>query len=144
MVLARELIDAALVSSTDECILWPLGRGGSRSAYGRWRGPVGAFSRYVHRQVCFEAHGKPKEKQQAEHLCGNGLCYNPRHLSWATVAENNQRKREHGTYGSVYGPKTVAEVKRRLDRGEVQRRVAEDMGIPYTTVNHISTGRRWA
>jgi hypothetical protein len=48
--------------------------------------------------MCIAAHGKPKRDDlHAAHSCGNPQCVNPKHIRWATPAENNQDKILHGT-----------------------------------------------
>lgn len=39
----------------------------------------------AHAYVCAHAHGpRPSLKHEATHSCGERLCCNPKHLSWAT------------------------------------------------------------
>ena len=52
----------------------------------------------VHRLVCKAFHGVPPIEMEAAHRDGNSLNNSPDNLVWATRAENEQHKREHGTY----------------------------------------------
>lgn len=53
----------------------------------------------VHRIVCMAFHGMPKDaKLAAAHLDGNAHNNKPENLAWATASENEQMKKEHGTY----------------------------------------------
>lgn len=84
-------VEAAVTSSTDECILWPFGK---RGRYGRVY--VNGKTVSVHRYVCERTYGPcPPDKQHAAHRCGVHLCINPRHVRWATCAENEADKFIH-------------------------------------------------
>lgn len=73
----------ALASDTDECIIWP--HGVTTSGYPS----MGAGKPRAHRYVCEQKHGPaPKGRNDAAHSCLNRLCINPKHLRWATRAEN--------------------------------------------------------
>lgn len=87
----QAVVDAALWSSTDECILWPFN---PNRDYGSHAGAP------AHRLVCIAAHGPPSDPRlQAAHLCGVCKCVNPRHLRWATPYVNNVLDRKaHGTF----------------------------------------------
>jgi hypothetical protein len=72
----------------DECLMWPF--------------PWSKFDYYpkikyrlkstkVHRAVCLEVYGPPPDgKPEVAHSCGRGIegCCNPKHLRWASRAEN--------------------------------------------------------
>lgn len=84
----------ALVSDTDECVIWPFSS--NNNGYGTFA--VGHKKWLAHRYVCFQSHGKPEsECLEAAHSCGVRKCCNPRHVRWATAAENEQDKLDHGT-----------------------------------------------
>lgn len=80
----------------DECLKWPF------ASYKDGRGQVTIDKRTLqsHRVMCELAHGKPPTlKHEAAHSCGKGHegCVNPKHLRWATHAENVADKELHGT-----------------------------------------------
>lgn len=78
----------------DECLIWPFGK--SDTGYGTLNvdGVVGG----THRFMCKMAHGEPPSPDlQAAHSCGVRACVNPKHLRWATQAENEADKIIHGT-----------------------------------------------
>lgn len=91
---AKQWIQDALASDTDECILWPYAL--LRNGYGQ-ANHFGKAAR-VHRLVCISAHGHaPTEKHEAAHNCGNRACANPRHIRWATPKQNHADQILHGT-----------------------------------------------
>lgn len=89
-----EFLRRAVGDDHDECVLWPF------TQYSNGYGSVWHEGRLwgAHRLACRLRHGEPSDPQlQAAHKCGNKLCINPRHLRWATQAENEQDKLKHGT-----------------------------------------------
>lgn len=129
-----------------------------------WQGKVGNHgygviwldatrTRTTHR-VAFElAHGAIK-KTCVCHRCDNRLCCNPAHLFQGSRADNNRdmfakgRNKAPGLKGSRHGcaklsEQQVAQIRARVAAGEVQRRVAEEFGVHYTTVNNIVKRDNW-
>lgn len=86
-------LESAATMESDKCYLWPfaVGTGG----YGNVN--LGGKYTNAHRVVCRLAHGEPDvDGLEAAHSCGNRLCCNPKHLSWATHIENETHKVAHG------------------------------------------------
>lgn len=80
--------NTVLAYTGDECLMWPFPW--SKSDYYP-KIKYGAKSMKVHRAVCFEVYGPPPAgKPEAAHSCGRGIdgCCNPKHLRWASRAEN--------------------------------------------------------
>lgn len=81
----------------DECLTWPFGRHQDGRAGGV---KISGRAVMAARAMCELAHGKPPTPDhEAAHSCGNGNegCINPKHLRWATSAENKADMVEHGT-----------------------------------------------
>ena len=81
---------------SDDCLIWPFSVGD----HGRGTMTVDRRAMSAPRYMCMLAHGAPPaESMQTAHSCGNGHigCMNPRHLRWATAAENESDKAMHGT-----------------------------------------------
>lgn len=92
---AQQWLDDHVGYEGDSCLLWPFGH--SSTGYGtvNYYGTVGG----AHRFMCRLAHGEPPSPDmQAAHRCGVRSCVNPKHLRWATQAENEADKIIHGTY----------------------------------------------
>ena len=90
------LQEVVLPFDRDECLTWPYTKNGG--GYGQIR--VGYKKLLVHRIVCEEVNGPPPTpKHEAAHNCGKGHlgCCAPKHLRWATRAENQADRHIHGT-----------------------------------------------
>lgn len=139
--------ERALQCNTDECIEWPFGKRGA--GYGQTY--LTGKSDGAHVYICRIAHGeKPSVKDQVAHSCGNRLCVNPRHLRWATRAENEADKIKHGTNNNgmrnvraKLADDAVMEIRNR--RGvETQKELAKRFGVSVSAICDIQVGRSWA
>ena len=146
----QAFIQAVLKQDTDECVEWSYPYNtGTGYADISWDGR----GTYAHRVMCILAHGEPSSpKLVAAHSCGNRRCMNPKHLRWATYAENEADKHRHGT--SMKGkPGRMIKLTeedliaiRNLRGVKSQREIAEQYGVHQVTVSEIQTGKygAWA
>lgn len=110
----------------------------------------------VHRLVCRAFHGQPAAGQEVSHLDGNPLNNNASNLEWATHSENEQQKRQHGTYARpiVYGkpwqkkrgPKVSlhpqsAYIIDMLSRGATTMDVATNLGMSKSGAHNVIKNR---
>jgi hypothetical protein len=133
--------------SGDDCLEWPFGTNQGGYSNVRYDGrSAGAY-----RVMCEMAHGNaPFPRAEAAHSCGNRGCVNPKHLRWATRAENHADMKSHGT--SITGSRNgwaklkeddVLRIKRRLQLGETAVSVAKDFNVSQYAIYDIKQGRRW-
>jgi hypothetical protein len=147
----RESIDILrelMALETDECIDWPAGQasrgyGALHLAGKKWR---------ANRLACVLAHGPaPADRPHAAHSCGRPICVNPRHLRWASPAENSRDRLNHGTYlRGTRAPRNrlteddVRAVRKMIASGLTHREVAQRFGVHLGTVTSIINGSNWA
>ncbi len=140
-------LNSALLSVTDECIIWPFS---IDSAGYPSMGIEGHKTGRVHRIVCQKTHGDaPKGFYDASHSCGNRKCINKRHLRWATRAENAEDKRLHGTlpfgekvWSAKLTQKDVIEIK--LLAGTMsQKKLAIRYGVNQANISRLLRGEQW-
>lgn len=140
---------AALKAATsydgEDCLIWP---------YAKVRGYgivwLDGRKRSVHRYVCDVVHGPaPTSKHEVAHSCGNNSCCNPKHLRWATSAENQADKLIHGTsnrgerHGCAKLTKSEALAIIGL-RGEMsQNKLAARFGVSRAAIRLIHSGETW-
>lgn len=133
----EEFIEAALLSSTDDCIDWPFAL--SPSGYGLFE------QGRAHIVVCERAHGPRPEGLQVCHSCADHPhCVNPRHLRWdtpkANVADRERDRKAKGLRG--YGAKlSVAQVEqiraRYLAGGVSQQALADEYGVSQNAISKL-------
>lgn len=94
---ARKFVEAAAMSSLDECIAFPYSR--DSSGYGHLNVDSGRFVGAHVYSAELRLGPKPSPKHEACHTCGNGDlgCVNGKHLYWGTRKENVADMIEHGT-----------------------------------------------
>jgi hypothetical protein len=101
----------------------------------------------VHRLVCIAFHGPPpSDKHETAHWDGSKDNNVPDNLRWATGTENQlDRHRHHAAFitNNKITASTAAEVKARLQAGQMQKVIASDLGITKAIVGHIARGNAW-
>jgi len=139
-------IGGALVTETDECIVWPF----NTTTKGYPSARINEKQALAHRHMCTLAHGEPpSEGLHAAHECGNRRCMNKRHLSWKTPKENEQDKFRHGTRKIGVSPsaKLTAEkvygMRLMVKAGASCASTAEAFGVSRVAGWAAATGKTW-
>lgn len=143
-------LEALLEGDDRACIFWPFGKNGAGYGIVTYEGRQQVASRVV----CILAHGHPEDESlHAAHSCGNGHlgCVNPKHVRWATCAENLADREMHGTH--IKGERhplaklcnaDVVEIRAARDAGETCRSIADRYKISSSMVSMIHQRKSWA
>lgn len=99
----------------------------------------------------WESGPAPFEGAMALHSCDNPPCCNPSHLRWGTAQHNkdDQLLRKGPIAGEASPVATITNeivatiYRRRLDGFAIDE-IADELSIPYTTVENVYTGHSWA
>jgi predicted XRE-type DNA-binding protein len=135
-----------IATATDQCIIWQ--RSTTAAGYGQVHHE--GHNQNAHRIVCIQTHGEPPFfGAHAAHLCGVPQCVNPRHLRWATPAENSEDRKMHGTYicGEAHPQaklttEQVAAIRHTYaNEGLTQRTLAWWFGVSQPTISAIVNGK---
>lgn len=133
----------------DECLIWPFQR---LQADGRGAVKYKGKQTLAARVMCELAHGAPPTpKHEAAHSCGKGHlgCVNPKHLRWATSAENKADMLVHGTRvrGERQGAAKLTTEQVLAIRGAAaiksQAHLAREYGVMSSTIHKIIHRQRW-
>ena len=147
LVTAGQWLDAAVASETDECLVFPF----SVNWYGYGQAQIRGRTWRAHRYVLVRASGGVDPAgMQAAHSCGNRLCCNPKHLRWATAAENASDRKRHGTEArggrngkSILSEASVRSIKRALASGESALALAKRHEVSRSAIGDIRSGKTW-
>lgn len=138
-------IARALSHQGEGCLEWPYGT----HSFGYGVLNIKGRLTYAHVLVCEKIHGHcPAEKAQVAHSCGNPICVNPNHLRWATVAENQNDRIDHGTSnrGERHGRHKLTEKDVRQIRSSRMTHISlgEKYGVHPVTIGSIKSGKLWS
>ena len=152
----------AISTVTGDCVAWPYAKN-SRGYGVVW---VDGKQRYAHQvaleltkpapvgKVCsVKGEWVPGHKLETAHgPCHNRACFNPRHLSWRTIAENAADRKRDGTHltnedhGSCKLSDTdVARIRslyKGRGKGPSQCELADQFGCDQTQISRIVNGRQ--
>lgn len=144
---ARDYMEEWLAKDTDECFTWPY----STFDCGYPRIRLNKKDYRVHTIACEQQNGpKPFEGAVVRHLCGNGLsgCFNPKHLVWGTVLENNLDRITHETMprgeDHFFATLKDAEVIEIYKDGRTAREIAKDYNVTKSAIYCIKNGKTWS
>jgi len=146
-LLSKKFIHDVAGSSTEQCINWPYGTDSDGYGFTTY----GGKATRAHRLMCLLINGEPPTKtHEAAHYCGNRKCVNPRHIRWATRADNMADTIIHGT--SKRGEKhrdarlsreDVYKIRRLSETGIKQKTIGDMFGITNQHVSAILSGKKW-
>lgn len=143
----RFLEQVVLKFEGDGCLLWPYSRTSDKQATMYLDGHMVSVAKYV----CKAVNGPPpSETHDATHLCTDGLCVAPRHLTWRSPQGLFDDQIERGTActGARQGRAklSASDVQKiRLLRGKLKTvEIAEMFKVSSTTVCDIHHARTWA
>jgi hypothetical protein len=165
-----EFLVASVENAGTDCLVWPYKTYGGK--YARFRRNNANLTAHVVAlemttprpagKVCsIKGDWVPGDELDAAHgPCHNRLCYNPRHLSWKTRAENIADKKRDGTHtaGESHHASTIpqwkvdgvlAEYKGKQktgrktesNTGPTQVELADKYGLSQTHVSRILNGQ---
>lgn len=141
---SEAFLRAHVQHASDECLLWPF----RPTASGYGLAVVGGVQKRASRWMCVLAHGEPEtESLHAAHSCGVPLCVNPKHLRWATPAENSADRNIHGTHnrGERNGKTslTPADVQEIRNAPPKLAELMDRYGVSKGCLSKIRAGTRW-
>jgi len=105
----------------------------------------------IHRLLALVFLGNPPSpSHQVRHLDGNKTNNHISNLAWGTPQENTSDSIRHGVFprGESHANARltacgVADIKRRLARGEGQDAIARDYGVSQVAISLIKRGKTW-
>lgn len=139
---------AHLSDVTPECMIWPYSTGSA--GYGQVT--LNGHHRTVHVLACIAHHGpRPPGMEAAHGPCHDRRCWNGRHLSWKTRAENAADRLRDGTaprgernpYAKLTAAAVIA-IRSEHAAGHLQREIAVRHGVTQRTVSDVVRRNTWA
>lgn len=145
------LVWAAQQETTD-CLPFPFQR--NKLGYGLYVATTGRQKRKkrrAHNRVCELAHGPaPSAAHRALHSCDNPPCCNRAHLRWGTMQENSTDmvERDRSARGTrspraKLNDDTVAFIRAAHAGGQMQKDIAEAMGVARSVICEIVNRKAW-
>lgn len=105
---------------------------------------------YVHRLVCEAYHGPCPPNMECRHKDGNRSNNAPGNLQWATKAQNEADKKNHGTIvrgervkGAKLTQEQVIAIRREVTSGRSIKEIAPAYGVTPQSLSSVVSGSRW-
>lgn len=142
-------LEAHVGDPDGSCLIWPFHR---LQNDGRATVKFKGKQTLAARVMCEMVNGPPPtERHEAAHSCGKGTsgCVHPKHLRWASHAENEADKIAHGTkaMGERQGMSKLTDAKvlaiRALLGTVSQAKIAKQFGVTQTAISKIARGVTW-
>jgi hypothetical protein len=98
------------------------------------------------RLMCEIVNGlPPADWYHAAHSCMNGHlgCVNPKHLRWATPADNGKEKRKAPNYQSKVTEDQVRKI-RAMTGQKTQAALAKEYDVSPAVISRIQSGQSWS
>lgn len=123
---------------TTGCWLWDGSVSPAGYAWIRRGGTCFLLNRLVLRHIL----GRPIRKGHfACHRCDTPACINPDHLYEGTPKSNSEDARRRDRFPAKMTQSQVVEMRKRYAKGELQKELAAEFGVHYTTVSKIVRGK---
>lgn len=147
---ARLFLDEVVLKhDSDSCLVWPFS---AVKGYGQIR--IKGQAKLVNRIVCETVHGAPPSPEHhAAHSCNRGGdgCCSPKHLRWATPAENVADAIADGVFpigerngASKLTRDDVLEIRKLSSNTMSQYAIARKFNVGQQTIGKILTGKNWS
>lgn len=146
-------IDVAVAFESDECLEWPYATDGNGYGVVHFDGRQWRATRLVLQRVTGE-HPDPKlfEAAHAPGICHNTRCINPRHIRWATKAENSADRvidktdnRGERNHWNILTEQQVRSIRAdpRINRRGGMAELAAEYGVTRGAISSIKYRHSW-
>lgn len=98
----------------------------------------------THRVVWEYINGHIPDGMHVLHACDNPCCVEVVHLFLGTNGDNIADKVSKDRSGKKLCISQVAEIKRMLSEGFLQREIAQKFGVVQSSIGRIKSGERWS